>query len=125
MPLKLSEAIRLGSMSTEKCRGFVCRYDGARCALGAAALAIGSQARVTGEAIAEMRKRWPWTRLMVNGPEPILIGEVSPLPTIVYLNDQTNWSREQIADWVATIEPPEPAPEPEVVAIEPKATEAA
>jgi hypothetical protein len=27
---------------------------------------------------------------------------------VVHLNDQHRWTRERIADWVATVEPPEP-----------------
>lgn len=115
--MKLSEAIRLGSMASEKCSRHIERPDGSRCALGAALFAVGESRRqdIWHLAIARL---WPWTMEELEaGPDgfrffiPIAIRDV-----IWHLNDTADWSREKIADWVATIEPQEPAPTKETVA---------
>jgi hypothetical protein len=94
--MRLSEAIRLGAMLHPQAFGWYQR-EGGTCAMGAAMDAGGFQ-------------RWP-------------IVEVSPATCpacacvlhgngichatgaiIVHLNDGHRWTREQIADWVQTVE---------------------
>lgn len=123
----LSEAIRLGSMASEKCTDQAEDFTGARCALGAALYAVGEKVHRRDWHL-QIVAIWPWTDregMACPADGCLLSCGVVIRDIIWHLNDCHEWSREQIADWVAAIEPPEPAPEPEVVAIEPKATEAA
>ena len=115
--MKLSEAIRLGAMLRPQ--GFesfgLDLGNGQRvtCALGAAAEAIGSQSltwqfyavnnrevaedldAVFGEILNARHRRCP-----VKGCRTRRI----PAGVIVHLNDGHRWTREQIAEWVETIE---------------------
>ena len=95
--LKLSEAIRLGSML--KPQGFRCGSArmGARqtCAFGAAQDALG---RVIG---------WddPLTAIVTTQVCPSCGGrQHSNLAVVIHLNDDHRWTREQIADWVEQFE---------------------
>ncbi len=108
MFIKLSEAIRLGSMSCTKNECFRHASDGSRCALGAAEFAIG----ITDfEHWDETVKYWPILRSMFLSP---VSGVLEPLAGIISsLNnghnrrngaDFTSWTREAIADLVETIE---------------------
>lgn len=99
--MKLSEAIRLGSLL--KPQGFGVHsgflYASATCAFGAAECALGRRVIAY--------KVWPW--LLKERPCPEC-GEEMPETTFVisnHLNDIHKWPRERIADWVATIEPEE------------------
>jgi hypothetical protein len=128
--MKLSEAIRLGAM--EGPQGFwsgSVTSDEKRCAVGAAAWAVGAikaNSRATYEAL--------------NHECPLLCTEIaqSDVPAVVSrelpericgwdvlgvmwrLNDCAKWTREQIADWVETIEakyeqPAKEQPQPVIV----------
>lgn len=107
--MKLSEAIRLGAML-----GPQCRYESeskrgdvvARCALGGALFAAtGRSTYASGrDRIATARRLWP-----VAAVRPAACSECSyeandVLHGIVHLNDMHVWTREQIADFVETIE---------------------
>lgn len=109
--MQLSEAIRLGAML--KPQGFESLInDGHSCALGAALDAVG---KLRGETSAEemamwddLRERWP---LIASAPPPCPACPEDPLrfceefgDVVWHLNDEHAWTREQIADWVATIE---------------------
>lgn len=99
--MQLSEAIRLGAML--KPQGFDAWTPGHSCALQAAADAVGI-GQEDNLMYVEARRRWPFLNEMqtcpaCNGPEDALV-------TLWHLNDQHHWTRERIADWVATIEPP-------------------
>lgn len=92
----LSEAIMLGSMATEQCFGGMEDEDGRRCALGAAALAIGGNIMMLDE--------FPWLGQAEVCP---VCHESNHASYIIaqHLNDAHRWTRERIADWVATVEP--------------------
>lgn len=98
--MRLSEAIRLGAMLKPQHFGSLRSDDGvATCALGAAEEASG--------------ERWQvW-----YGQHPACLQDtacpactyvprfdLNQEPTIAHLNDTHRWTREQIADWVETIE---------------------
>lgn len=98
--MKLSEAMRLGSLLTKPIKNFFHSGDGA-CALGAAGFAIGQESYIGVERV------YPW---LVTGdadcPACPMIG-CAPETIVLHLNDMHEWSRERIADWVATVEPKE------------------
>ena len=99
--MKLSEAIRLGSLLREQHFGAPYSPDGkGSCALGAAADAIGM------------------TSIGASGCWPFLVEQDAVCPycndrnstafvIATHLNDTHRWTRQQIADWVASIEPSE------------------
>lgn len=107
--MKVSEAMRLGSiLSAQSFQGFT---DGMkRCALGAVADA-------TGIASSDFGKEWPWLEVReYSCPE---CGDSDRSPSLiigVHLNDEHRWTRERIADWVATIEPAETSTPTQTVA---------
>ena len=112
--MKLSEAIRLGSML--KPQGF--GHDSARmnakatCAFGAVQDALG---RIVIPVL-----HWPW---LTQGNACPACGELDRTLSVisVHLNDAHRWSRERIADWVATIEPSESPEVPEEKVLEAEA----
>lgn len=126
--MKLSEAIRLGAMMGPQVRGTFSKGN-ATCALGAAALAGGCRFELPREGAFPTRGNRPATMSVIFPYEWMVIKQehVCPEPhrvrfrkpmlvsrLIPHLNDYHGWSRERIADWVATIEPAEvqatPAP---------------
>lgn len=99
MALRLSEAIRLGSMLHKQGFGSLYTYSGDQvttCALGAAGAAGYDIART------------------MHAREDALACDVCGFVTdyldtaIAHLNDAHKWTREKIADWVETIEPADP-----------------
>ena len=98
--MKLSEAIRLGSMM--KPQAFRAFYiNGGSCALGAACDAIGINALIMSE--------WPiaWRTFLDDFrlcPECGHETKPGQLHTISHLNDSHRWTRERIADYVETVE---------------------
>ena len=118
--MRLSEAIRLGTMMTSQAFRAVFTGDGA-CAWGAALLAVGAppERAVRSAALS----RWPWAfAVSVNCPScrrSRLVCEV-----IAHLNDDHRWAREKIGTWVAEIEPadaqgPEGVPDPTLAGRDP------
>ena len=109
--MKLSEAIRLGAML--KPQGFGMLFDGARtCAMGAAHEAIfGEMSEFDiDDSCSEVYALFD-----------TLLSQRMACPTCGYayrrtyrvihhLNDKHKWNREQIADWVATIEAQQESP---------------
>ena len=115
--MKLSEAIRLGAMIRPQVIGGYVEHG--TCALGAAADASGIPAAfdtiqnrpcIDYTALAD---RFPVLHAMVDHPAATLVTDC--VESIIWeLNDVCHWTREAIADWVATIEPQEtPAATPE------------
>ncbi len=102
--LKLSEAIRLGAMLAPQGWRALVDSEGRTCALGAALAASGA---ITIDALREL---FPILEaLYVGCPVDGYSKLRQPLSiVIVRLNDIFGWTRETIADWVATVEPPEP-----------------
>jgi hypothetical protein len=98
--MKLSAAILLGSTLRKQCFRDLFR-DGGSCAMGAAFEAIGADRLFPLEGT-------PWRWLLVASLRCPECGVEEPWVTIVitsHLNDKHRWSRERIAEWVATVEP--------------------
>ena len=108
--MRLSEAIRLGTMMTSQ--AFRTLFTGDRaCAWGAALLAVGA---TPGRAVRSAAlSRWPWAfAVSVNCPScgrSRLVCEV-----IAHLNDDHCWTREEIGAWVGEIEPLDAQPPEDV-----------
>ena len=99
----------MGSMACPKVMGSTKRGDG-RCAIGAAFLAIG---RGEEEDYSRIGEAWPMAYGDVVNP---ITGESHVLFGVIReLNDNHEWTRERIADWVETIEAQAEAPQPAVV----------
>lgn len=128
--MKLSVAIRLGSMLVPQCIGQSVDWHRdvtgqpvvAACALGAAGLAIGQwplrmePGIMRRDSVWNPCDSWPWTVCDVACPQCCVwySGGANVVAIIAHLNDTHRWTREQIADWIATIEPQEaPATTPE------------
>jgi hypothetical protein len=122
--MKLSEAIRLGAML--KPQAFDALFTGgATCAVGAALDAIGVE--LLDEAVCknfppdslwdEAELRFPLLAVVAVHPVDLRHMEVGML--ITDLNDFHLWSREQIADWVESVEPKAPQGAVAVVAADP------
>lgn len=111
--MKLSEAIRLGSMASDQVSGEFWQ-DGRTCAQGAALLAIGRLDTIIGtKNHHHMREAWPWISTMAV-PCPVALcpahRHVSSVQVLLpHLNNDLpwghGWAREAIADWIATLEP--------------------
>lgn len=102
--MKLSEAIRLGSMLKPQCFGSYFGVGLAKessCAMGAAMDAINAKS-------IPYIEDWQWiTYTTAKCPHswaskhcPSIVHSI-----ITHLNDSHRWTREAIADWVQTIEP--------------------
>jgi hypothetical protein len=116
MKLQLSEAIRLGAMLRPQVRGRLFAHGGS-CALGAAKESIGMKGkRMADGSPFIFTSYWEWLGRIVTCPGCKKPGAVES--TVICLNDEYRWTREQIAAWVETIEPPA---EPAVMAEEPEA----
>jgi hypothetical protein len=124
--MKLSEAIRLGAMLSEPARNG--RMNGnRRCALAAASDAAGIPPVMVpgvGPCVShdDLVKRFPILSVVVHTPFRSWWSTGALLDAIWLLNDFHRWSREQIADWVETIEAQQeprmqPLPETESVAV--------
>ena len=98
--MKLSEAIRLGSVACAQSFGATFTSDGRRCAHGAALLAVGLPNK---EYPASMEV-WCWT-IRTQAICPVCKAASMPFSVIRCLNDNHRWTRSQIADWVETVEP--------------------
>jgi hypothetical protein len=104
--MKLSEAIRLGAMLKPQTSGVFYRA-GKTCANGAALDAIGALDIAAnpycGSRNERLKAEFPLVRTLI--PRCPVCFYTSLLEwVIVHLNDDHRWTREQIADWVATVE---------------------
>lgn len=103
--MKLSEAIRLGAMMGKQLFGRFRSFedgDDSSCALGSALKAIGS----ADCSVTEITDRFSWITV-VNVACPACPAKDTCASVTVHLNDDHRWTRDAIADWVATIEPAE------------------
>lgn len=125
--MKLSEAIRLGGMMKPQGRGSHSMISlDAPCALGSALQSIGKQPKKwrwhgpAGElwleptaiwAMDVVADNWPFTLRRAECPCGSHHGFCATQRTVAniigVLNDHHRWTRNQIADWVATVEPAE------------------
>lgn len=100
--MKLSDAIRLGAMLRPQVRGDYF-FAGGSCAMGAAAEACGIVSSRDPRLLAfEEKTRCDLALLLCPA-----CGAPSRTGTnvVIHLNDLHHWTREQIADWVETVEP--------------------
>lgn len=106
--LSLPDAIRLGAMNRQQATGtYYSVLTGGTCALGAALDAIGGLAARNSKSNCPgmlLRRRWP--ALQQPARNPVTGLRHSDLFSVIYtLNDANCWTREQIADWLDTLEP--------------------
>lgn len=94
--MKLSEAIRLGAMLSPQ--NFFFGDVVSSCALEAACDALG----IAREQWERLDEQFPEMQSSVQCPGCVRIDEA--IDIAYHLNDSHEWTREQIADWVATIE---------------------
>ena len=102
--LKLSEAIRIGSLKSRQAIGFYRRQTGVlfwkirwACALGAARDAVHLTESGTG-----FRDLFPISWELIPCPVCAKVGLLAA--SIVHLNDDQRWTRERIADFVESVE---------------------
>lgn len=101
--LKLSEAIRAGAESGPQLFGCTSDGKGGSCALGAALIALGHDDKT-------YNRVFDYFDLASQNSVNPATGEPRIVLTVIReLNDTHRWTREQIADWVATIEHSEEA----------------
>jgi hypothetical protein len=129
--IRLSEAIRLGSMLKPQIFGEATDGVGT-CALMAGIEAAGLKLRPVrpeeygtptdraarshaGDYVVEFPPEWRWATFAGKRVDcPVCEQRESVYRLIPHLNDQHRWTREAVADFIATIEPPEQA-QPEAV----------
>ena len=106
--MRLSEAIMMNGMTKPQGFGNESAYSvDAPCAIGGALQIVGKQpTQCEGHCLKALRDVWPWT---ADTPSfcPVCCEETEARNIIWHLNDQHHWTRAQIAEWVATIEPKE------------------
>lgn len=108
--MRLSDAIRLGSMlkpQSFEAPWIELRYVPATCALAAASDALGLEKLDVGKA-PWVGGDWQWTYSDATCPVCAVKSQV--FGVVTHLNDQHFWTRERIADWIETMEPPITAP---------------
>jgi len=106
--MKLSEAIRMNGMMRPQGFGSLSIMSPTEpCALGGALQSIGKQSTHRIANYIEIAVAWPWS----NHPilKDCLVADCDYIyadatTNIFHLNDAHHWTREQIADWVASIE---------------------
>jgi hypothetical protein len=107
--MKLSEAIRLGAMATEQGVGNGSLLSTtSTCALGAARFAGNVACLSDTDAYEQLPKRWPILLEKVSLPRDTshysACHQRVLMEGVWVLNDCDGWTREEIADWVETIE---------------------
>jgi hypothetical protein len=105
--LKLSEAMREGAKLRPQ-GAHLLFSKGRSCALGAALEGIGLEYSETAHSLGTVRRKFSILRAPKFCPCPVPNCEDykdNSLTTIVgHLNDDHEWTRERIADWLETIE---------------------
>jgi hypothetical protein len=106
--MKLSHAILMNGMMKPQGFGFRSIHSmDAPCAIGGALQAVGIDTSKECLVYNAFEKIWPW----VNKNEascPVCnaaSGLIKPYQIIFHLNDTHEWTRTQIAEWVASVEP--------------------
>lgn len=115
--MKLSEAIRLGAMLKPQAFGHYW-VDGGSCAIGAACDAAGvgalGVAEFEGQFLSIYVQPCPECGIRPDSRGEYAAGFIN---TVMHLNDIHFWLREQIAEWIATIEAQQVAEQPDVAAV--------
>ena len=121
--MKFWEAVLIGSMMRPK-QARHAMFDGAgTCALGAAAFAVNAPMRIAttnnedgvrgkigiGNIVVDLALVFPELARRAACPACAATGDIGGV--VGHLNDYHGWTREAIADWVATVEPDETAQE--------------
>ena len=102
--MKLSHAILMNGMMKPQGFGADSMYSkDAPCALGGALQTVGVQVTVEAS-YSKLYDIWPWIEQQHNCPA-CRVYKSKALHIIYHLNDQHEWTRAQIAEFVATIEP--------------------
>ena len=103
--MQLSEAIRLGAMLRPQRFGIEDTASDGSCALMAANEAVGNR-------MGDFRGALCTFPLLEEKRSCPVCGEVQEVHWIIaiHLNDTYRWTRERIADWVATLEPHDEIP---------------
>ncbi len=107
--MKLSEAIRLGAMIRPQVFGAFMK-NGGSCAIGAALEAVGHNVEDFSPCYSEAAEAFPLLTRWADYDCPACVVQFAPglwrrFDTVIsHLNDQHKWTREQIADFVASIE---------------------
>lgn len=119
--MRLSEAILIGREVVKPRPGTVYRVDdNSGCAIGMAVVGAGRK-RIDGQMMwLEFFEMWPWVYTIVKCPCqcPLGLGYHEDVGSLIpHLFDQhvfgsCDWTIEQIAHWIATIEPSEHNPQP-------------
>jgi len=117
--MRLSEAMRIGASWSKSIR-LVWKRDDGTCALGAAY--EGTFGTIKGalgtHPLEESVRLKAEYRILSRGAAECPVSNMCPkdltntvMQMIAHLNDNHDWSREKIADWIETLEPkPEPKP---------------
>jgi hypothetical protein len=106
--MKLSEAMRLGAMLNQQ--GFISDSDGSseghRAAInGERTCALVAAQRAVGHDGLSWSRGWTWINDYTRQACPQCgLVQLNAMIAILHLNDFHRWTREQIADWVETIE---------------------
>lgn len=98
--MRLSDAIRLGSMLGPQYFGDFYSGAGATCAFGAALEAIDLVFVDSDDVV----RQWPWIVQIVPCPCGLCRERLRVVDAVPHLNDDVYWSRERIADWVESLE---------------------
>lgn len=110
--IQMSEAMRLGAMIEPQTFGSLRGAFGGSCAIGSALRAVGISANDANYSLAIVTC-WPWLKertCKYPGADPAFMGikpgdDIEVYRAIWLLNDADHWTREQIAEWIASIEP--------------------
>ena len=113
--MKLSDAILIGSAVVTPRPGKVYfRDENSGCAIGMAVIGAGGKWIQRGLDSVEFLHWWPWVHNFAKRPchcqsvKPIArVGSLIPHLFDQHVFGQRDWTIEQLAQWIATIEPPE------------------
>jgi hypothetical protein len=105
--MKLSEAMRIGAKLRPQGFGYLFQLNEndqvCSCAIGAAAEGLlGTDPFVLKMGLSDVKEKFP--QLGEHVPNPGREGATQSLKTvIIHLNDEQEWTREEIADWLEGI----------------------
>jgi len=99
--MKLSEAIRAGAALAPQVKG-VFSLDGGTCALGAAYQAIHGEPPLLKMTVPDLT-RYLGVDMFQRVDCPVSHYSKHLFDAVIDLNDDFNWSRERIADWLETL----------------------
>lgn len=101
--MKLSTAIRIGSMTTKQIKGAAWDGDNGYCALGAALSAVNVAPKLL-EWDRQVREKFAISEALTMNPADPTSFVQQLIDVIWKLNDNAGWTREAIADFVEQVE---------------------